>query len=277
MKPDITIAIPVRNGAKSLPICIASIIKACLKYTYEIIVVDGGSNDGSVELATSLNCEVYRGDYKLLAARRKGSAEANGNVVLLIDCDQILLPESIDNAMALINKGADMVALGERVFQPSTFFQKCSDSDKQLINLNVAAQLDPLSGVILPRMFKKWILDEVFSAIPLEADKTVLALDHAIIYYEASKISSRISFQVDAILHCEPEEIQQIWSKNFRWGKSLGLQRKTQYYSELIGSKNRRRLSKEGSLKLKFMSFCFLAIKAPAFFSGQLFGVLSKN
>ena len=61
---------------------------------HEIIVVDGGSRDGTVELAGRLGCRVLVGGSGRGSQMRLGAAAATGDVVLLLHADTWLPPDA---------------------------------------------------------------------------------------------------------------------------------------------------------------------------------------
>ncbi len=81
---SITVVIPAKDECES----IATIIKKCIKYADEIIVVDGHSSDSTPEIAESLNVKVIKDN-------RKGKGDAircavphiNSDIVVFIDAD----------------------------------------------------------------------------------------------------------------------------------------------------------------------------------------------
>lgn len=93
--PNLSETIPVRNGASTLARALASIPAAVVGLSYEVIVVDGGSSDGCLDIARGFGCGVNPGDHKLLAARRLGVRASTAPVVVLLDADQILCEGSL--------------------------------------------------------------------------------------------------------------------------------------------------------------------------------------
>jgi rSAM/selenodomain-associated transferase 2 len=84
----LSVVIPTLNAAASLAGTMASVVEAD-----EIVVVDGGSSDGTQALAASLGARVLgatRGRGKQLAA---GVATAHGEWLLLLHADTRLAPE----------------------------------------------------------------------------------------------------------------------------------------------------------------------------------------
>jgi glycosyltransferase involved in cell wall biosynthesis len=269
----VSITIPTLNSAKTLGMAIESIKVQVLGDELEIIVVDSGSVDDTVKIAARSGARVITDSGRLLGARRRGLDEAKGQCIVLLDSDQVLRPNSIRAACDLIANGCDMVALGERVYEPASITARLSDLDKQLLSHDVSSQLDPVSGVILPRVFRRQILENAFANIPRSLDGIVVAHDHAIIYFEAFKISKAVGYVPDAVWHVEPDRILSLWQKNFRYGWSTRQLLKTGCYGELVRHKTRlRTIQGRTDLRLRIASLAFLTLKAGAYIAGYVVG-----
>ena len=95
----LSVVIPVLNEADNLPLAVAALRKHRLEQTnLQIIVVDGGSTDGTPQVARSLNVELIecpdapRGKYFLL---NQGGAAAEHDNILFLDADTIV-PDKYD-------------------------------------------------------------------------------------------------------------------------------------------------------------------------------------
>lgn len=76
----------------------------------EIIVIDGGSTDGTVEFARELGLPVYRqSEPRWGGAHREAYARARGDVVIDFSPDGNSLPELIPGLISKIKEGYDMV------------------------------------------------------------------------------------------------------------------------------------------------------------------------
>ncbi|MEM2587711.1 MAG: glycosyltransferase [Candidatus Bathyarchaeia archaeon] len=88
----VSIIIPVKNSAGMLEKCLASIRRLDFPMdALEIIVVDGGSTDGSVEVAKRFGCKVVFEDKGIISyARDIGVKHASGEFIAFTDSDCIV-------------------------------------------------------------------------------------------------------------------------------------------------------------------------------------------
>lgn len=92
-QPFFSILIPVYNTEKTLPDCLASIV-GDERFDIEIIAVDDGSTDGSLDLLKKteeadhrLKVIIHDVNKSLLEARRTGVAASSGKFILFLDSD----------------------------------------------------------------------------------------------------------------------------------------------------------------------------------------------
>lgn len=84
--------IPALNEQKNIRNCVASIISQ-LEEGDEVIVVDNGSRDKTVEIAKKNGARVVRESKKGISnARNRGAREARGDILCFIDADGIVTP-----------------------------------------------------------------------------------------------------------------------------------------------------------------------------------------
>lgn len=110
--PTLSVIIPVLNGAKFLPKCLE-----CLRQSatppLECIVVDDGSADGSAAIAEAAGAKVLRtrGQAGPAAGRNTGVAHASGDVVVFLDADVCVRPDTLDRIRSRFENDPSIDAL----------------------------------------------------------------------------------------------------------------------------------------------------------------------
>jgi glycosyltransferase involved in cell wall biosynthesis len=98
--PKITVIVAVFNGAKTLQQCFDSIIQQSYPHK-ELIVIDAGSTDGSVELLKANQEQicywVSEPDNGIYDAWNKALKHVNGDWVAFLGADDIFLPNALQN------------------------------------------------------------------------------------------------------------------------------------------------------------------------------------
>jgi glycosyltransferase involved in cell wall biosynthesis len=117
---NVSLVIPLFNEAESLPELHAWIVRVCKQenLSYEILLLDDGSNDGSWDIIKNLKNQDanvrgfrFRTNYGKSAALNVGFAEANGEVVITMDADLQDSPDEIPGLIEMIKtEGYDVVS-----------------------------------------------------------------------------------------------------------------------------------------------------------------------
>jgi glycosyltransferase involved in cell wall biosynthesis len=167
MKPKVSVIIPNYNYSQY----IGEAVESVLLQTYtnvEIIVVDDGSKDNSLELL-----ETFGDKIKVLAqqnagvsvARNNGVANSNGEFIAFLDADDVWLPEKLerqitlflnDRTLGLVHVAVqDIDANGKNL---ETHFDGLSgEVSHELLLFKRAVILGGGSGIMIPRK----VFDEV--------------------------------------------------------------------------------------------------------------------
>jgi glycosyltransferase involved in cell wall biosynthesis len=139
-KLDVSVVVPLYNECESLPELMAWIDRVCSgeKLSYEVIMVDDGSNDGSWQVVEQLKEQYgdklraihFMRNYGKSAALYCGFEAAEGEVVFTMDADLQDSPDEIPAMRRMVlEEGYDLVSgwkrkrydpLGKRL--PSKFF-----------------------------------------------------------------------------------------------------------------------------------------------------------
>lgn len=113
--PRLSAVIIAKNEEKNIGDCLTG-----LQFCDEVIVVDSGSSDATVELASKKGARVYSNGFVDYAAQKNfGIGKALGEWVLLVDADERVTPELADEIkVVLAHPGADnyQVVRHNRIF-----------------------------------------------------------------------------------------------------------------------------------------------------------------
>jgi len=100
-KIPLSVAIITKNEAANLPGCLQSIA-----FARQIVVVDSGSDDGTLEIARGFGCEVFPEPWKGFGAQKQSAIDrCREPWVLVLDADERIPPETQAAIRAVIAAG----------------------------------------------------------------------------------------------------------------------------------------------------------------------------
>jgi len=103
--PKISVIIPTLNEEKYLEKTLLSIKAQTIKQLYEIIVSDGKSKDRTVEIAKKYADKIVICNKKgISVGRNLGSKYAEGEILVFVDADTILLPNTLEEVYKEVKK-----------------------------------------------------------------------------------------------------------------------------------------------------------------------------
>lgn len=122
VQPFITIITPIYNGQFHLKGCIDSIVKAAVNYNIELILVDDGSTDDSLEIAKEYSNSVswiktiQQDNQGPSSARNNGLDIAQGEYIGFVDCDDCISERYFSDLLIACATKPDIVVFGyERI------------------------------------------------------------------------------------------------------------------------------------------------------------------
>jgi cellulose synthase/poly-beta-1,6-N-acetylglucosamine synthase-like glycosyltransferase len=183
---------------------------------------------------------------------------SKGEYVLLLDSDQILYPDTIDRLLMGM-RDYDMMCLEEEPYLGSSFTQMLFKADSRVTNENTELHLDPMEGAMTARFYETSLLRKALQKIDINKLSDAAAHDHAIIYYEAYKLSQKVGVLRKAVMHDKPSTFRELWQRNYRAGQTTKLMIQSGIYPDLLRktTRSRKRMSLNSdsikSMLLRFM------------------------
>ncbi len=120
MTPDVTVLLPVRNGAATLDEAVHSVL-ASRDVTFELVCIDDGSTDETADLLSGWarrdeRIRVLRTRPRGIApALERGLAETRGALVARMDADDLMHPDRLAMQVRMLNDHPDLALVGCRV------------------------------------------------------------------------------------------------------------------------------------------------------------------
>ena len=137
MKNQVSLCMIVKDEEEYLPKCLASINDI----VDEIVIVDTGSADKTVEIAKNFGAKVYyfKWNNNFSEARNESLKYATKDWIFILDADDELTLESKENFKMLLNSALDEKAIYH--FETLSYYGSSIEKDNIAVNLN-------------PRLFK---------------------------------------------------------------------------------------------------------------------------
>jgi len=108
----ISVIIPTRNEKQCLPRTLAPLVGNA---DCEIIIVDGGSDDGTPALARTFGCKTYTGPANRSRQMNVGVEKSKGNILLFLHADTVLpdnFAQAIHQTLGMENVAGGAFSLG---------------------------------------------------------------------------------------------------------------------------------------------------------------------
>ena len=163
---DLSIVIPVFNSAAFLNECIDSVLAQQTRYRYEVIAVDDGSSDGSLEI---LQRYESLGRVRLVRQDNSGTAKARNNginhshakYIMFVDSDDFveasIIEELLDEAYTT---GNDIVACGYYTFVSRVDRQAFVDQPIDM-KVNDRDQIMNYDGFAVCKVYRRELFETV--------------------------------------------------------------------------------------------------------------------
>lgn len=110
--PGVSVIVPVRNDPKNLELCLRALLSSDHS-EFEIIVVDDGSTDDTAQVARRHEARLLQNSQRQgpAVARNAGAKQARYPVLLFIDADVCVQPDTMSRAVAMFQADSSLTAL----------------------------------------------------------------------------------------------------------------------------------------------------------------------
>jgi len=217
-RPLVSVIIPTYNSGRYIGQCIESI----KKQTYpaiEVIVVDGGSKDGTLTIARDLGAVTYfEKGLSMAASTNLGVKVSKGKYVYRVDSDVILDPSLIDEAVINCSLGGfDGACIFWIPDATISFWARVRKIEKE----NFVKYPDYIGGLKCQKniLGARFLKREVFAEVGgMDEDVPTAGEDYAF-YDKLLKSSYRFAVLKAREKHLgEPRTVKEIFKKNFGYG-----------------------------------------------------------
>ena len=100
-KLDLSIIVPMYNAAAYICECLDSITRQQTQYKYEVILVDDGSTDNTLEMISEYLSDerfylIRQENHGQAYARNRAIEQSSGRFIMMVDADDVLLADAIE-------------------------------------------------------------------------------------------------------------------------------------------------------------------------------------
>lgn len=150
-KKTLTFVVPAYNMTEYLERCVMSLIAAKRNDDIEVLIVDDGSSDGTLEMAQKFEAR-YPGIVRAIHQENKGHggavntgiAAASGMYVKVVDADDWVGPESLEQVMAVLREEADSTEPIDMLVT-NYVYDKVGKRNKHVVNFRHAMSRERLT------------------------------------------------------------------------------------------------------------------------------------
>ncbi len=164
--PELSVVIPVYNEKDNLPELIDRCLSACKKTrrSFEIILVDDGSRDGSQNIISQASdnhdevvAVILNRNYGQHSAVFAGLVQSKGEIVITLDADLQNPPEEIPNLVREMDRGVDVVGTVRENRQDTVFRRSASALVNRIVQRSTGVMMHDYGCML--RAYRRSIVD----------------------------------------------------------------------------------------------------------------------
>lgn len=127
--PDMSVILVCWNNKDYLELCLNSLYTGNLRFSFDVVVVDNGSTDGSQGMLKDKfsDVNIIQNDHNVGLSRASNQAieASTGRYVLLLNNDTIVNGPSLNNMVEFLDNNPNVGAVGGKLLNPDGSVQSC--------------------------------------------------------------------------------------------------------------------------------------------------------
>lgn len=267
--PLVSVIVPTKNSEAYLERCLQSIINQSYR-NIELIVVDNGSSDRTVDIAEQYTDVVVDKSPERSAQRNYGAFLSKGEYLYFVDSDFELDTNVIEQAVNVTSKGFDLVAIHNTSDPSVSKWSKVRKFERDMYKFD--------TNNIAVRFCSKKSFEKVGGY-----NEALIALEDYDLHNRLIKAGYCFEFIKPEEVHLgEPKTLYEIYIKHYFYGKTIAQYintNKDKIFTQLFPIrsgflKNRSKFTENH--KTTFLFFIYLFIKYLAAFNGLVISSVSK-
>lgn len=230
----LSILVPVYNADSFLNECLVSLINQKTNYSYEIIVINDGSDDGSADILKQYshcsNIRIYSQQNCGIAATRNRLLDfATGEYVMFVDSDDILISNAIEVLLAeAISNNVDMIEGSYIIIGENSQILETRQIRNRYLN-STSDILTAFNGYPWGKLFRRSLFKEARFITGLEFEDTLFPF---VIYPQAKHAKTISNFVYKYRINST--SISNTFSKDFRGIDTVWVLEKLIYLRNLL-------------------------------------------
>ena len=191
----ISVIVPIYNVEKYLENCLKSIVEQTYR-DFELIVVDDGSSDKSVDIANNYLKDkdikwslIKKENGGQSSARNAGLRAAKGELISYIDSDDVISPEFLSELVKVLKDDCDFSFCGFEYIKTQNIDKRSEKKESRIY------QKDELLIDFLKRT--------VSFVVPSMLFRKEFLIDNNLFFEESIRFSEDQAFIWDVLLHCQ--------------------------------------------------------------------------
>ena len=196
---DLSIIVPAYNSSDYIKECISSVLMQKTSYNYELIVINDGSKDDTLEkinlFKENKHLKIITQENKgFSGARNRGIDESLGKYIMFLDSDDLLCENSIEKLIKTAKeKKADIVQGSYYTFNKSgnKFYTKITPTEK---NKEISVPGFPWGKVYKAKLFEKvrfpldfWYEDTIVNYLLVRLSNKYVAISDYVYGYRINE------------------------------------------------------------------------------------------